>query len=126
MKQSRTRELRDSPDGPVVKNLPCNAGYTGSVLDRETMWYSHKINKYKLCVWWGGGGCTQSCLTLMIPWTIAHQALLYMGFPRQEYWSELPFPYPRALPHPGIGPKSLALASRFFTIETPGKPAYAW
>ena len=27
-------------------------------------------------------------------WTVAHQALLSMGFPRQEYWSGLPFPYP--------------------------------
>ena len=28
------------------------------------------------------------------PRTIAHQALLSMGFPRQEYWSGLPFPSP--------------------------------
>ena len=26
------------------------------------------------------------------PWTVAHQAPLSMGFSRQEYWSELPFP----------------------------------
>ena len=29
-----------------------------------------------------------------IPWTVAHQAPLSLGFPRQEYWSGLPFPYP--------------------------------
>ena len=29
-----------------------------------------------------------------IPWTIAHQAPLSMGFSRQEYWSGLPFPSP--------------------------------
>ena len=29
------------------------------------------------------------------PWTIAHQAPLSMGFSRQEYWSGLPFPFPR-------------------------------
>ena len=34
-------------------------------------------------------------------WTVAHQALLSMGFPRQEYWSELPFPPPWDLPNPG-------------------------
>ena len=28
------------------------------------------------------------------PWTVAHQALLSMGFSRQEYWSGLPFPSP--------------------------------
>ena len=38
----------------------------------------------------------------MTPWTVAHQASLSMGFPRQEYWSELPFPSPGDLPNPGI------------------------
>ena len=28
------------------------------------------------------------------PWTIIHQAPLSMTFPRQEYWSGLPFPSP--------------------------------
>ena len=31
----------------------------------------------------------------VIPWTVAHQALLSMGFPRQEYWSRLPFSTPK-------------------------------
>ena len=51
-------------------------------------------------------------------WTVAHQAPLSMGFSRQEYWSELPFPSPGDLPHPGIEPKSPAspaLAVGFFT-----------
>ena len=34
--------------------------------------------------------------------TIAHQAPLSMGFPRQEYWSGLPFPSPGDLSNPGI------------------------
>ena len=33
---------------------------------------------------------------------LAHQALLSMGFPRQEYWSGLPFTSPGDLPNPGI------------------------
>ena len=37
-----------------------------------------------------------------------------MGFPRQEYWSELLFPSPGDLPNPGIKPVSPALAGRFF------------
>jgi len=48
-----------------------------------------------------------------------------MGFSRQEYWSELPFPPPGHLPDPGIKPVSLvspALAGRFFTTKPPGKP----
>ena len=39
-------------------------------------------------------------------WTVAHQAPLSMGFPRQEYWSGLPFPFPGDLPYIGIEPLS--------------------
>ena len=38
--------------------------------------------------------------------TVAHQASLSMEFPRQEFWSGLPFPLPGNLPHPGIEPTS--------------------
>ena len=55
------------------------------------------------------------------PWTIAYQAPLSFGFPRQEYWSELPFLSPGDLPHPGIEPESPALAGGFFTPEPPEK-----
>ena len=34
----------------------------------------------------------------------AHQASLSMGFFRQQYWGELPFPSPGDLPDPGIKP----------------------
>ena len=56
------------------------------------------------------------------PWTVAHQVALSMGFPRQEYWSGLPFPSTGDLPDPGIEPASPALAGRFFTTESLGKP----
>ena len=55
------------------------------------------------------------------PWTVAHQASLFMGFSRQEYWIGLPFPPPGDLPHPGVEPRSPALADGFFTAEPPGK-----
>ena len=48
------------------------------------------------------------------PWTVAAQAPLPMGFPRQEYWNALPFSSPRDFPDPGVKPTSLALAGRFF------------
>ena len=54
------------------------------------------------------------------PWTVACQALLSMGFPRQEYWSGLPFLSPGDLPNPGVEPASLmspALAGGFFTTS---------
>ena len=41
-----------------------------------------------------GGLVTKSSSTLMTPWTVALQDPLSMGFPRQEYWSGLPFPSP--------------------------------
>ena len=44
-----------------------------------------------------------------------------MGFPRQEYWSELPFPSLGDLPDPGIKPACPALKGRFFTGELSGK-----
>ena len=37
----------------------------------------------------------------MTPWVVAHQAPLSMGFPKQEYWTGLPFPSPEDLPNPG-------------------------
>ena len=58
----------------------------------------------------------------MTLWTLAHQALLSMGFPKLEYWSGLPFPLPEDLSDPGIKLASLespASAGRFFTTEPP-------
>ena len=56
------------------------------------------------------------------PWTVARQAPLSMGLPRQEYWSGLPFSPPGDLAHPGIEHTSPVLAGRFFTAEPLGKP----
>ena len=58
-----------------------------------------------------------------IPWTVALQAPLSMGFPRQEHWSELPFPSPGALPDPGMEPTSPALTGGVFTAEALGSPS---
>ena len=54
------------------------------------------------------------------PWTVACQASLSMGSPRQEYWSGFPFPSSGDLPDPGLEPTPPALAGRFFTTESPG------
>ena len=56
----------------------------------------------------------------MIPWTVAHQASLSIGFPRQKHWSGLTFPTPGDLLNPGIEPASLAspaLADEFLTTS---------
>ena len=60
--------------------------------------------------------------SLQSPQTATHQAPLSTVFPRQEYWSGLPFPSPEDLPNPGIKPTSPALADKFLTTEPPGKP----
>ena len=74
--------------------------------------------------------CVGCCVVLIrvqlfaTPWTVAHQALLSMGFPRQEYWSELTFPPLGDLPNQGTEPTSLsssALAGRVFTTAPPRK-----
>ena len=53
-------------------------------------------------------------------WTVARQAPLCTGFPRQEYRSGLPFPSPGDLPDPRIETTSLMspeLAGGFFTTS---------
>ena len=57
----------------------------------------------------GGGLVAKLCPTLAIPWTVARQTPLSMGFSRQEYWSGQQFPSPGDLPDPGNEPRSLAL-----------------
>ena len=58
----------------------------------------------------------------VIPWTVACQTPLSMGFFSQEYWSGLPFPPPGYLLDPGIEPESLAspaLAGEFRHLGNP-------
>ena len=55
--------------------------------------------------------------------TVAHQAALSMGFPRQKHWSGLPFPPPWDLLDPGIELICVScIAGGFFTAEPPEKP----
>ena len=42
--------------------------------------------------------------SFVTPGNVAHWAPLSMEFPRQQYWSGLPFPSPGDLPNPGINP----------------------
>ena len=75
-----------------------------------------KINKLLLF------SCKVVSDPFVTPWTVAHQVPLSMGFPKQEFWSGLPFPSPGDLADPEIKPTSPALASGFFTTEPQGKP----
>ena len=56
------------------------------------------------------------------PWTVANKALLSVEFSRQEYWSELPFPFPGDFPNPRTEPGSPALQVDSLLIELQGEP----
>ena len=63
---------------------------------------------------------TQACSIVSdsaTPGTVACQAPLSLGFPRQEYGTGFPFPSPGDLPDPGFKPTSPALVGGFFTTE---------
>ena len=70
-----------------------------------------------------GGLVIKLCLTLERLRTVACQALLSLGFSRQEYWSGLPFSSPGDLPDPGIKPRSPALQADSLLTELQGKPS---
>ena len=66
----------------------------------------------------------QSCLTL---WDSVRQALLSMGFSRQEYWSGLPCPHLRDLPNPGIeltSPEFPKLQEDSLLLSHEGRPLF--
>ena len=64
------------------------------------------------------------CLTLRDPMDCSPPGSSVHGFPRQEYWSGLPFPSSQDLSNPGIEPRSLALQVDSLWTELQGKPIY--
>ena len=84
-----------------------------SLLSLQNTWEKSKISSCCLIA--------KSCPTLAITWTVAYQACLSMQFPKQEYWSVLPFPPPGNLPDPGMEPSFPCIAGGFFMSEPPGK-----
>ena len=90
--------------------------YLTEPLPHDSLVLFHNTSLYFVCL------VTKLHLTFFATsWTVASQAPLSMGFPRQEYWSGLSFPSPGDLPNPGIELASPELAGRFFTTELPGK-----
>ena len=65
-----------------------------------------------------------SCLVMsdsfVTPWTVACQAPLSMGFPKQEYWSGSPFPPPGNLPNSEIKPPSPVLQADSLPLSHQG------
>ena len=62
--------------------------------------------------------CVCVCVCSVVFYSLWHplQAPLSMRFPRQEYWSRLPFPPPGSLPDPGIKPESAAWQVDFLPL----------
>ena len=81
---------------------------------------NHAVEKYLMTYVYVCSVASVLSDSFRLLWTAAHQAPLSMGFPRQEYWSGLPFPPPEDLPNPriqSISLASLAVAGRFFTTS---------
>ena len=98
----------------IIEFTYCQLGYIGGFFTAEP---PGKLQEdICVCVL---GHC--SCVWLSAPpWTAVCQALLSMGFSRQEDWSGLTCPPPGDLPDPGIESMPLiapALAGGFFTIS---------
>ena len=67
--------------------------------------------------------CVLSCSVTSdsaTPWTIACQALLSMGFSKQECWSGLPFSTPGNLPNSGMNPCFLYWQAESLPLAPPG------
>ena len=64
--------------------------------------------------------------SFVIPCTVALHAPLSMGFPKQEYWSGLPYPSPEDLPNPGIKPAFPAWQADFLPLSHRESSRYRW
>ena len=89
----------------TTEHLLDNAGKTNNVL---ALMFSHSVMSDSA-----------------IPWTAAHQAPLSMGFPRQDYWSGLPFLPPGDLSDQGIKQCLLLWQANSSLLSHLGSPVLA-
>ena len=101
----------------VTKLPPSSQGY--GVMKKTTVIYVPRRYNCCCCLLFSCYIVSESFAT---PWTLAHQAPLCMGFPRQEYWSGLPSPSLGNVPNPETETSSPTLTGRFFTTEPSWKP----
>ena len=93
----------DLPDLEIEPLSPMSPALAGRFFTTSATWDHPNYSLYisnslaPLC------RCVLSSVQLFATsYTIAHQAPLSTGFPRQEHWSELPFPSPGDFFDPGI------------------------
>ena len=85
--------------------------YHCAIWEAESWFMAQLSPRWSLCVCVCGLSQVQ---LFKIPWTIVHKAPLTTGFPRQEYWSGLPFHSSGGLPDSGVklvSPMSPVLAA---------------
>ena len=94
--QEGERQIWRRPEDSPWQNMSCVPSTSLTAYTPTCMSLTTKLRSWDDCF---------SCSVVSnsaTPWTIAHQAPLSIGFPRQEYWSVLLFPSPRDLSDPGI------------------------
>ena len=113
----RVRKRGSKGEGGREKHLLCQVTIQGRqahffFFDKHIYQERGLAHRFTLCPkndlyfeCYGSGLVSKSCPTLATPWTEKPDRLQFMGFSRQEYWSELPFPSPGDLPNPGIEPR---------------------
>ena len=105
--------------------LGCNTRPVGSYFPHEALNLCFLPWECGTLTTGGAALVAKSCPTLETLWTVARQAPLSMGFPRQERWSGLPFPSAGDLLDPRIEPRSPALQADSLSAEPQGEP-YSW
>ena len=111
----------------------CKAGSMVSVQTYDVCWLdltpasfdlTLKIALRTWCVC--ASSVAHSCLPLWDPWTVANQAPLSLGFPREGYWSGLPFPALGNPPDPGIESHLLCFRHHRQALYHPPPGAVPW
>ena len=96
-----------------------------TTVEGENLWPPKQMSYSQIHV---NGNCCcfpLSCILLFVtPCTLAHQAPLSMDFPRQEYWSGLPFSPPGIESDPGIEPTSPALQADSLSLSHHRSPRW--
>ena len=105
---ARPHMVSPEPDLNLPSSFPAQA-LRGQCLHHTA--HQSQENGYDQIVF----SCSVVSNSFATPWTGACQAPLSQGFPRQEYWTGLPFPSPGDLSDSGINPALPALRGIFYT-----------
>ena len=110
--------IRTRPSFPLSQSLPAGSFHKPLILLHQRVMGLVNLKTQENCLAPFGSNNTHLSIVLVLvyslscgqlsamPWTLTSKAPLSVGFPRQEYWGQLPFPSPREVPYPGIEPAS--------------------